>query len=205
MKQRKLCALLLTACFLTACGNSAKTSDVIETPLETTTATTTTSEETTTEETTTETADGLQLTIEEVGQIVVEAYGENFIESPVDEERLNNDTNRDVGIIQVVTFLEQGDWTTTEEMWLAVCTIIEMDTSSELYSTLEVGQHIDITRTDTGDAVPFTITAINEQYVLCAYEHYWVSEDSAPILHEEEPYDYEGLNRVTDAFNEMGN
>lgn len=183
---------------------SESSTTVLQTTLEETTTpsgtaaviTTTTSEATTES---LEAVDNLNMTIDDVSTIVTEAYGEPILEENHDlETRLTNDHNRTLGVVQV-RYWGNSAAVNAPDFWFVTCVIFEIDTSSVSYS---IGDTLDLVYYDEyGSEVsfPFTVTAINGQYIFCAGECYSVSEDDS-IWNVLLPFHFEGLNNATNAF-----
>lgn len=190
MKKKIIAALLTSTLLISSCSTTATesivseettTTTTIETTIETTTETTT---EETTEATTTVTfpEDGLQMTIEEVAQTIVDAMGNEYYiySSDVEKEyweRVVN-YNRSLGIVNFMTcginYMSPEDEFVYEDYnsVAVIFNIFEFDMQLEEYASLcetyEFYQIFD----DKNEPYPVSALAINKQYVITVYAQY---------------------------------
>lgn len=225
MKKRLFSALVITTLLFSGCSNATTTSSVASTEATTTVVATEESitAETTTEattESTTETTtqvtfpeNGLQMTIQEVAQTLIDASDGDY-ELYIDYSKSNEDLdapalaaeNRKVGIVNRIYF-GKHEWKKDGSVVSYVEIFVnEFDMNSEQYKALKVNKFFkyfngcyeyndDGTKQWNKSENEFKVTAINKQYVISIY-----TENNKGVSRDTAPYKFGKADKVLKAF-----
>ena len=221
MKKSIIAAVLMVQVLLTAC--SSTTVDVTTGSSEEsgTTTTTTTVTETTMSETEPEPT-SLDLTLDEV---VKKIFEDNGIE--LNPENSGYEIGNDKWFIynfefNTISYPEgvidarecqcriQLRSSSPKVEGVKMVRILQMDTDSDLYRNLKVGDKIPVVWTSTADAtmtydLQATVSAINDKYVLCVVENNDYNEETQSISENcNAPYTHDDVQALYDSFTALG-
>ena len=221
MKKSIIAAVLMVQVLLTAC--SSTTVDVTTGSSEEsgTTTTTTTVTETTMSETEPEPT-SLDLTLDEV---VKKIFEDNGIE--LNPENSGYEIGNDKWFIynfefNTISYPEgvidarecqcriQLRSSSPKVEGVKMVRILQMDTDSDLYRNLKVGDKIPVVWTSTADAtmtydLQAMVSAINDKYVLCVVENNDYNEETQSISENcNAPYTHDDVQALYDSFTALG-
>lgn len=221
MKKSIITAVLMAQVLLTACSSTTVDVTTVSSEESETTTTTTTVTETTMSETEPEPT-SLDLTLDEVVKKIFEDNGIELIPENSGYEIANdkwfiynyefNTISYPEGVIDVIECQcrIQLRSSSPKVEGVKMVRILQMDTESDLYKNLKVGDKIPVVWTSTADPtmtydLQAMVSAINDQYVLCAVENNDYNEETQSISENSNaPYTHDDVQALYDSFTALG-